>query len=444
MKTLAIIAEYNPFHNGHQYHLECAKKLTGADYSIALMSGNFLQRGIPAMWDKYTRATMASLSGVDLTLELPFVYASGSARDFATGAVSILDSLGIVDYLCFGAETDNLDLLSIIADVINSEPDSYKEQLNYSISNGLSFPQARTVAVTKYLSQSKEVLKLIQTSEHQENLEESVMTTLQLTLEGVASALNMPNNILAIEYIAALRRINSRIKPVIIKRCNAMYHDEKLYNSISSATAIRASIEASSFELSNIKHDIPAEVYNVVESSYMHSWPINYEALTPYLQCKLLNPCIYNEICDISEEFAHKLRKLQPVTNYQAAIDALSSKDLTATRIFRNLIHLIMDYKEEHRKLFIDNSYAMYASILSFRKDKSALLKHINEHSSIPLITKKADFEKYFADHQNINLSTAKIMWDYDIKATNLYNCLVYNTYGSKLQNDYNISLPII
>ncbi len=417
MKTLAIIAEYNPFHNGHLYHLECAKRLTGADYSIALMSGSFLQRGIPAMWDKYTRAKMASMAGIDLTLELPFVYATGSAKDFSTGAVAILDSLKSVDYLCFGAETDDLGLLTTIADVINSEPDSYKEQLNCFLSQGMSFPQARAKALTNYLSHNSEY---------------------------ITDIINQPNNILAIEYIAALRRINSRIQPVIIKRFNAMYHDQKLYNSISSASAIRATIEANDFTLEDIKLDIPTEVYKIVESSYMHSWPINYKALTPYLQAKLLNPKNFYEICDISEEFAHKLDKLYPATNYQDAIDALSSKDLTATRVFRNLIHLIMNYKEEHRKLFIDNGYAMYASILSFKKDKSALLKHIKTHSSIPLITKKADFEKYFADHQSINLSAAQIMWSYDIKSTDLYNCLVYNKYEAKLPNDYKILLPII
>lgn len=444
MKTLAIIAEYNPFHNGHLYHLECAKKQTNADYSIALMSGSFLQRGIPAMWDKYTRAQMASIAGIDLTLELPFVYASGSAKDFASGAVAILDNLNTIDYLCFGAETDDLDLLTTIADVINNEPDSYKEQLNYSISQGMSFPQARAIALTNYLSHNMESTIYSIKSKEEALPNDSNTAYNPVNQEYIADVINQPNNILAIEYIAALRRINSRIQPVIIKRCNAMYHDQRLYNSISSASAIRATIEASSFKLQDIKLDIPSEVYKLVKSSYMQSWPISYEALTPYLQAKLLNPCNYNEICDISEEFAHKLDKLYPATNYQDAIDALSSKDLTATRIFRNLIHLIMDYKEEHRKLFIDYGYAMYASILSFKKDNSALLKHINMHSSIPLITKNADFEKYFTDHQNINLSAALIMWAYDIKSTDLYNCLVYNRFDTKLPNDYNASLPII
>jgi len=423
MKTLAIIAEYNPFHNGHLYHLNQAKQITGADYSIALMSGNFLQRGIPSMWDKYTRGKMATMSGIDLALELPFVYATGSARDFASGAVSILDSLGVIDYLCFGAETDDLDLLTTLADIVITEPDSYQKQLSNSLANGLSFPEARALALTNYMSSYK-------TASH--------------SGEQLNEIINQPNNILAIEYIAALRRINSRIEPVIIKRCNAMYHDQKLYNSISSASAIRASIETADFKLDNIIDDIPTHVYHIIKSTYQTSWPINQDTLTPFLQSKLLNPVNYNEICDISEDFANKLTKINPVTNYQDALNALSSKDLTATRVCRNLIHLIMNYKDEHRKLFIANGYAMYANILSFKKDSSSLIKDINTHSSIPIITKKADFEKYFTDQKSIKLSIASAMWNYDINATNLYNCLVYNKYQTTLSNDYNILLPII
>ncbi len=417
MKNIAIIAEYNPFHNGHMYHLNKAKELTGADYSVALMSGSFLQRGTPAMWDKFTRASMATGSGVDLVLELPFVYATGSAKDFATGAVCILDKLNTIQYLCFGAETDDINILNKIADVINTEPPSYQEVLTDALSKGISYPQARAMGI---------------------------IATLECNNHQISQIINQPNNILAIEYIAALKRIGSNIEPVIIKRQNAMYHDETLYGSISSATAIRADINTENFDIRNIKNDIPAPVYDLLLNKYQHTWPISNDLLTPYLQSCLINPITFNEICDISEDFAHKLLKLSPVTNYQDAIDTLSSKDLTSTRINRSLIHLILNYKELHRKLFIENEYGLYANILSFKKASSQLIRTINQESSIPIITKKADFEKCLLNYTNINLDIAKIMWEYDIKATNLYNCLVYNSYGTILPNDYNIQIPII
>lgn len=417
MKNIAIIAEYNPFHNGHLYHLNKSIEMTNATHSIVLMSGNFLQRGVPAMWDKYTRAKMATSSGVDLAIELPFPYATGSAKDFASGAIAILDSLNSIDFLCFGAETDDITLLTRIADIINSEPDSYKNGLSDALSSGMSFPEARAHA-----------LNLCFTSKDQD----------------LTSIINQPNNILAIEYIAALRRINSNIKPIIVKRHGAMYHDSTLYGSISSASAIRSDIQCGSFVFDNIRADIPEAVAKLIEACYMCTWPITSEELSPFLQQQLLNPVNYGAICDISEDLANKLRKLSPVTSYQDAIATLSSKDLTTTRIYRSLIHLIMDYKEADRDAFIASGYALYGNILSFRKDSSQLIKQINNNSLIPLITKKADFEKCFTGYDNISMNIADIMWSYDIKATLLYNCLIYNRYKTIVPNDYNIQIPII
>ena len=417
MKTLAIIAEYNPFHNGHLYHLNKAKEITEASHTVALISGNFLQRGIPAMWNKYTRGRMCTSSGIDLALELPFPYATGSAKDFATGAINILDKLNSIDFLCFGAECDDINLLTKIADVINQEPDSYKEQLTTGLASGLSYPKARTMALNEYF------------------ISENI---------NITDIINKPNNILAMEYIAALRRIRSRIKPIIIKRHNAMYHDNVLYGSISSASAIRTQIESTEFNINNIKHDIPEQVNNIIANDYMVNWPITCDDLTPFLQSKLLNPINFNEVCDISEDLANKLYKLHPVTNYQDTLNALSSKDLTTTRICRSLIHLIMNYKEADRSKFIANDYAFYANILAFKKDSSSLIKTINQASSIPLITKKADFESYIGKYPDVNKDAATTMWNYDMNATLLYNCLVYNHHKTILPNDYNTEIPII
>ncbi len=417
MKTLAIIAEYNPFHNGHLYHLNTAKELSGASHSITLMSGNFLQRGVPAMWDKYTRGHMSTVCGIDLALELPFPYATGSAKDFASGAVNILDKLNTIDYLCFGAENDDIVLLTKIADLINEETPLYKELLTEALSSGLSFPEARAKAIYNSLDNKDKEL---------------------------SSIINQPNNILAIEYIAALLRTSSTIKPVIIKRKESMYHDKKLHSSISSATAIRNSVVASPTNIEQLKTQLPLEVYELICSSFGVSWPVLPEMLTPFLQAQLLNPINFSEICDISEDFANKLYNINPATNYQDIAEHLTSKDLTASRVYRNLIHLILQYRESDRNLFLQNGYAMYANIISFRRESSALIKQINEQTSIPLITKKADFDKYLSNYPTLNHSAAKAMWNYDTKATTLYNALVYNSYNYKLPNDFNIQLPIV
>ena len=147
MRATGIIAEYNPFHNGHKYHLETSRKLTGADYTVVVMSGNFVQRGVPALLSKYDRAGMALRNGADLVLELPAFYACGSAEYFALGAVSLLDKLGVVDSLCFGSECGDIDALSKAGRFLADEPEEYRLRLNALLEQGHSFPTARALAL---------------------------------------------------------------------------------------------------------------------------------------------------------------------------------------------------------------------------------------------------------------------------------------------------------
>ncbi len=418
MSTLAIIAEYNPFHNGHMYHLNKAKELTGADYAIALMSGNFLQRGVPAMWDKYTRSYMCTSCGIDLALELPFPYATGSAMDFAMGAVSILNKLNYVNYICFGAETDDLKLLGDIAQVVVNEPGPYKNILKDHLASGMSYPMAREKALINYLNR-----------------------------DNLAPIISQPNNILAIEYICALIRTNSSIKPILIKRKQAMYHDDNLYGSISSATAIRNALNdqnpANTTPIDVISKDLPDQVAKIINDTYMKSSPIYSHALTPFLQSKLISHNDYENICDINIDFSNKLNSLTPNITFDQAVNKLSTKDITKTRASRNLIHLILDYRAALRGCLIDKGYAIYANILSFKRNSSSLIKEINNFSSIPLITKKADFNNYLSNYDMLDKELAKKMWELDTKATSLYNCLIYNTYSNIMDNDYKRNIPI-
>ena len=147
MKIAGIIAEYNPFHNGHKYHIEQTRKITGADFIIVVMSGNFTQRGTPAIMDKYSRARMALENGADMVLELPSCYACGSAEYFADGAIALLDKLGCVDYVCFGSECGDIELLRPIAEILATEPENYSEMLRAELKSGATFPRARNRAL---------------------------------------------------------------------------------------------------------------------------------------------------------------------------------------------------------------------------------------------------------------------------------------------------------
>ena len=233
MKTVGLITEYNPFHLGHKYHIEQAKKLTGADTAIVIMSGNYVQRGAPSFADKYTKAKVALNNGADLIIELPYCFACASAEYFAYAAVSILDRLNIVDYLCFGAENDDISLLYDIAKILSNEPPEFKVLLKKHLKTGISFPAARQLALDTFTNAS------------------------------CANITASPNNILGIEYIKALIRRKSSIKPFALKRINADYHSTDNDSRFYSATAIR--------ENSNIKNslsDIDALYLETYEKTY--------------------------------------------------------------------------------------------------------------------------------------------------------------------------------
>ena len=211
MKVVGLIAEYNPFHNGHLHHITKAKELTGADYAVVIMSGDYVQRGVPAIMPKRLRAEMALKSGASAVFELPVCYATGSAELFAEGAVSFFDHLGVVDSICFGSECNDLDGLQTIADVLLEEPEEYRIELRKHLKNGVSYPHARQAALSAYMS-----------------------------MENYSILLNDPNNILGVEYLKALKKLNSSMKPYTIKRHGAHYHDETLHPVNSSASAIRS------------------------------------------------------------------------------------------------------------------------------------------------------------------------------------------------------------
>ena len=210
-KVLGIIAEYNPFHNGHLYHINESKKAVNADYTIAIMSGNFVQRGDTSLVDKWSKAEMALKNGIDLVIELPLLYSISSAENFAEGSIKILNSLNLVDYLSFGSELCDVNILNEFANFLYYEPKEFVSILNHELSKGFSFPKARENALLMYLNDIRKY----------------------------ANILSSPNNILAIEYLKALKKYKSSIVPVSIYRKKVDYNSTEIVDNFASATAIR-------------------------------------------------------------------------------------------------------------------------------------------------------------------------------------------------------------
>lgn len=419
MSIVAVIAEFHPYHNGHHYLLEQAMSLSHADHAVALMSGNFLQRGSIALWDKYTRAEMAVADGFDLCLELPFVYATGSAGDFADGAVAILNKLQTVDSLAFGVEQAEPEMFEQIAEILTGEPENYQLALKQALKNGASYPKARQTAIAAICGDS------------------------------AAALLETPNNTLALSYLCAIKKLHANIKPIFIKRISNDYHDTDLQAQISSATAIRTALTEGT-DFSELASQVPPTTYcrmNTPTRSYLSD-----AMLTPFVQaCRLREPTL-SDICDISPTLADKLQRAPYPIDYEALVEQLKTKNITRSRIARALLHLLLGYTESDRQAFIRHGYGFYANILALKKESSKLVRLLHDCSEIPIITKKADFESILAEYaataspqdKAAYTSLAHTMWQYDLRATELYNCICFNQYGITLPNDYTRKLPVL
>lgn len=385
--------------------------LSHADHAIALMSGNFLQRGSIALWDKYTRAEMAVADGFDLCLELPFVYATESAGDFADGAVAILKNLHAIDYLAFGVEEAEPDVFEQVAEFLTEEPENYQLALKQALKVGVSYPRARQTAIAAICGDS------------------------------AAALLKAPNNTLALSYLCAIKKLHANIRPIFIKRISNDYHDTDLQAQISSATAIRTALTEGT-DFSALAAQVPPATYLRMETPD-HTY-LSDAMLTPFVQaCRLREPDL-SDICDISPALADKLQHAPYPIDYEVLVEQLKTKDITRSRIARALLHLLLGYTESDRQKFIGSGYACYANILALKKESSSLIRQLHESSMIPVITKKADFDTILSAYPAIDTELARTMWQYDLRATELYNCIYYNHYGITLPNDYTRKLPVL
>ena len=327
MNITGIITEYNPFHNGHLYHLNSAKKETNCDGVVCVMSGNFVQRGEPALIDKWKRAEMAILNGVDLVIELPTFYALSSAEFFAKGSISILDSISVIDNIFFGSECGNISYLEKIAKTLTLESFDLQSKIKENLKSGMTFAKARELSL-------KDILK-------DDSLEE---------------VLSSSNNILGIEYIKSLINLNSSILPITLKREGSRYNDKSLTSTFASATSIRENLKKD-LSLGELEKYLPSASLDILYSLKKINYPFIFEKeMYPYIRYKLLTNCIdFNNLFEIKEGLDNKfLKEICNSDSYEDLIFKVKSKRYTYTKISRLMaqIYLSLD-KYSHKELII-------------------------------------------------------------------------------------------
>ncbi len=410
-KVLGIVAEYNPFHNGHFYHMQESKKITEADSCICVISGNFTQRGEPSIVNKWAKTYMALCCGADLVIELPTIYSISSAENFASGAIKIFDSLKIVTDISFGAECNDLATLNNIANVFYSEPANYKTILNHELKRGLSYPMARENAVLMYLNDIKRY----------------------------ANVLSNSNNILAIEYLKALKQQKSMIQPNIVPRKNVYYNDQKIVDDFASATAIRKLML--NREYAEVRKVVPRSTYQIIGEEYKKNHIIlgikKYEKEIIYALRVMPIEEIQN-LPDVNEGLEFAIKKAASETNdIEELIEKVKSKRYTQTRIQRILVYVLLGITKKD----MEDSKKMvpYVRVLGFNSRGKILISEImNQNPKLNMITSVG---KYVNKKMPKNKQLTRML-DLDINATNIYTL----GYGgeSKANLDYTQNMIII
>ena len=329
MNVVGIIAEYNPFHKGHAYQIQKAKKQCGAEFAVVVMNGDFVQRGEPAIFDKYTRTKEALWGGADLIFELPVRFGLSSAGDFAMGGILALNALPFVTHLCFGTETGDLTPLLQAASFLCDEPDSYRTRVKHFVKQGILYPKARSLALAA----------------------ESGLPT---------ETWDSPNNILGLEYCVALQKLHSKIKPFTIRREGQGYHDNDTpaLSDFPSATFLRKQIRKA------------GEKENLSDFSSL----IGYSLLTAKDLCRIkdITP-------DLSDRIRNELPKYREINEF---VKTIKNPSLTTGRIKRSFFQCLFDIEKEEPVM-------PYLRVLGMKKEASSLLSQ-KENASCQILTKLA------------------------------------------------------
>lgn len=467
MKAIGIIAEYNPFHNGHLYQINEIRARTGADFVIAAMSGDFVQRGEPAVFDKFTRAHMALASGVDLVLELPVSFATASAEDFAMAGVSLFDRLGAVDGLCFGSECGELPPLEKAAEVLANEPKKFQLILRERLRSGNSYAKARSEALLRCLGESPDINRCSPITADSNNPSAAYGSNLpyedgsnlpDTDTASLPALLKMPNNILAIEYLKAIRRLSSSLIPYTIKRRGAAYHEEEikrtdsprpdhaLSNAIplpgfASACALRRYIRetaGTAMQAEPLSGHLPAPALQALIKEGALLTPVFADDLSDILNYRLLSiqheDGAFTDYEGVSPELAARLEyNLLNFSSFTETALRLKSRQYAYTRISRALLHILLGIRSEDVRRQKEQGFVRYARVLGFREDAAPLLGKIKRRSQIPLITKTARAASILDGDA---LKTFK----QDIYASHLFQSLI-RAKGRRMKNEYTRSV---
>jgi predicted nucleotidyltransferase len=383
---LGIVSEYNPFHNGHLHHLQVSKQATNTDFTVAIMSGNFVQRGDTSLVDKWTKTEMALKSGIDLVIELPTVYALSSAENFADGAVKILNSLGVVDYISFGSEIGEITPLNDVANILYKEPKEFSSLITAQLRSGLSYPKAREIALQQFFGSSKKY----------------------------SDILNNPNNILGVEYIKSLKRHRSHITPLTIKRDYSDYNSTKVKSGIASATAIRTMIQ----EGKNVHYVVPYETYEILDEAINSGKVVSGLNVFEKEIIYTLRRMTLSEIAtlpDVSEGLENKIKvAANTCNNLEDLIASIKSKRYTQTRIQRILLYALLNISQ--KDINSSKRVTPYIRVLGFNKHGKRIISAIA--AANPKLKIIVSVKKFM---ETSNDTALKNMIARDIFATNVY-----------------------
>jgi len=385
MKIAGIIAEYNPFHTGHAYHIQKTKEQTDADTIIVVMSGSFVQRGAPAIFDKWSRTQMALQNGADLVIELPVLFATSSAETFAAAGVKLLNDTGVTDILSFGTETPNIENLQRVAAILATEPPLFRTLLKENLDKGFSFPVARSLAL-------------------------EILTGLDKNFFA------KPNNILAMEYLKSLQLQKSDLLPIAIKRQGASYHDTKTKTIFASATGLRKAWNAGDME--TIFTHTPKNCHTLFNQQLsLSKTPISLSDFTQALQYTLRchtkkSLSLYNEVTEGLEN--RIFSTMETAFSYLDIVSTIQTKRYPQTKVQRMLLHILLGIQKTDVTDYTANGFSPYLRVLGFRKERDDLLSLLTKQSKIPILTNLKNADKILTEQGKKMLSLEK-------RATDLY-----------------------
>ena len=381
MKCTGIVVEYNPFHNGHLYHIKETRRLINPDAIIAVMSPNWVQRGEPAIINKWARAEMALKQGVDLVLELPFIWATQSAKEFAQGSIAILNATGLVKYQTFGSESADSDFLTQAAEILEKEPGNFKIELKKYLKEGYSYPKASANALNNLTNIDKELT---------------------------------PNDILGVEYIKSHLNLSTGITPMVIRRTGSNYHDKELTSNLASATAIRNALKENKI-INNYVPESTVEILAKHDKNFVF-----FKDLEKYLIYRLRTSSQKELSKYIGWEKGLEDRfKKSAIYNsdIESVLNQTITKRYTRGRLNRYLIHLLVDLKRDKVNYFNKKGPA-YLRVLGMNKRGQEALKKMKDTATLPVLTRPAKELRKLSPY-------VEACFREEVRATSVYNLLI-------------------